>query len=38
MGLMIPPLAGLTPDDFDVTLCDERLEELDSTAAGTWSA
>jgi radical SAM superfamily enzyme YgiQ (UPF0313 family) len=29
MGLMIPLLAGLTPDDFDVTLCDERLEELD---------
>jgi radical SAM superfamily enzyme YgiQ (UPF0313 family) len=26
---MIPLLAGLTPDDFDVTLCDERLEELD---------
>ena len=24
MGLMIPLLAGLTPDDFDVTLCDER--------------
>ena len=29
MGLMIPLLAGLTPDDFDVTLCDERLEEID---------
>jgi radical SAM superfamily enzyme YgiQ (UPF0313 family) len=29
MGLMIPLMAGLTPDDFDVTLCDERLEELD---------
>src|SRR6202011_2155921 len=25
MGLMIPLLAGLPPDDFDVTLCDERL-------------
>src|SRR5712672_1453517 len=29
MGLMIPLMAGLTPDDFDVTLCDERLEDLD---------
>ena len=29
MGLMIPLMAGLTPDDYDVTLCDERLEELD---------
>src|SRR5437899_7081403 len=28
MGLMIPLMAGLTPDDFDVALCDERLEEL----------
>ncbi len=29
MGLMIPLIAGLTPEDFDVTLCDERLEEID---------
>ncbi len=29
MGLMIPLMAGLTPDDYDVTLCDERLEEID---------
>ena len=29
MGLMIPLMAGLTPDDFDVTLCDERLEDID---------
>src|SRR5712692_8091324 len=28
MGLMIPLMAGLTPDDFDVTLCDERLEDI----------
>src|SRR5258708_1174130 len=28
MGLMIPLMAGLTPDDYDVTPCDERLEEL----------
>ena len=27
MGLMIPLMAGLTPDDYDVTLCDERLED-----------
>jgi len=32
MGLMIPLMAGLTPDDFDVTLCDERLEDLDFDA------
>ncbi len=32
MGLMIPLMAGLTPDDFDVTLCDERLENLDFDA------
>ena len=29
MGLMIPLMAGLTPDEYDVTLCDERLEDLD---------
>ena len=29
MGLMIPLMAGLTPDDYDVTLCDERLEDID---------
>ncbi len=28
MGLMIPLMAGLTPDDYDVTLCDERLEDI----------
>src|SRR5215475_6032736 len=28
MGLMIPLMAGLTPDEYDVTLCDERLEEI----------
>src|ERR1700730_11340750 len=32
MGLMIPLMAGLTPDDFEVTLCDERLEDLDFDA------
>ena len=32
MGLMIPLVAGLTPDDFDVTLCDERLEDVDFDA------
>ena len=32
MGLMIPLMAGLTPDDFDVTLCDERLEDIDFDA------
>jgi radical SAM superfamily enzyme YgiQ (UPF0313 family) len=29
MGLMIPLVAGLTPSDFDVTLCDERVEDAD---------
>jgi len=29
MGLMVPLMAGLTPDDYDVTLCDERLEDID---------
>src|SRR5260370_24781895 len=29
MGLMVPLMAGLTPDDYDVTLCDEPLEEID---------
>ena len=28
MGLMIPLMAGLTPDEYDVTLCDERLEDI----------
>ena len=32
MGLMIPLMAGLTPDDYDVTLCDERLEDIDFDA------
>jgi hypothetical protein len=26
MGLMIPLIAALTPDDYEVALCDERLE------------
>ena len=26
MGLMIPLMAALTPDDYEVALCDERLE------------
>ncbi|MGH8013313.1 MAG: B12-binding domain-containing radical SAM protein [Candidatus Binataceae bacterium] len=29
MGLMIPLMAGLTPPEYDVTLCDERLEDID---------
>jgi radical SAM superfamily enzyme YgiQ (UPF0313 family) len=29
IGLMIPLMAGLTPPDYDVTLCDERLEDID---------
>src|SRR5262249_20335676 len=29
MGLMIPLLAALTPSEYDVTLCDERLEDID---------
>ena len=28
MGLMIPLMAGLTPSEYDVTLCDERLEDI----------
>ena len=28
MGLMIPLMGGLTPDEYDVTLCDERLEDI----------
>ncbi len=32
MGLMIPYIAGLTPKDFDLTLCDERLEDIDFDA------
>ena len=32
MGLMIPLMAGLTPDEYDVTLCDERLEDIDFDA------
>ncbi len=32
MGLMIPLMAGLTPSEYDVTLCDERLEDLDFDA------
>ena len=32
MGLMIPLMAGLTPPEYDVTLCDERLEDLDFDA------
>jgi radical SAM superfamily enzyme YgiQ (UPF0313 family) len=29
IGLMIPLMAGLTPAEYDVTLCDERLEDVD---------
>jgi len=34
--VMIPLMAGLTPDDFsDVTLCDERIEDIDFD--GRWA-
>ena len=28
-NLSLPTVAGLTPPDFDVTLCDENVEEVD---------
>jgi radical SAM superfamily enzyme YgiQ (UPF0313 family) len=32
IGLMIPLVAALTPDDFEVVLCDERLQDVDFDA------
>jgi radical SAM superfamily enzyme YgiQ (UPF0313 family) len=32
IGLMLPLMAGLTPPEYDVTLCDERLEDVDFDA------
>jgi radical SAM superfamily enzyme YgiQ (UPF0313 family) len=32
MGLMLPLMAALTPQEYDVTLCDERLEDVDFEA------
>jgi len=32
MGLMLPLMAALTPPEYDVTLCDERLEDIDYDA------
>lgn len=32
MGLMLPLMAALTPPEYDVTLCDERLEDIDFDA------